>query len=174
MQLRLLYVLVSTFIPHVECRPPRHSSGRWRLRRCSFGGCHVRGGSQGSSPATLDENQTISTSGSSSLPEPHVTSGEPQHRYGRVSADEFRLTPAQVEAFHRDGCVTIPNVLAESEVAELENTFDRFMKGEIAVPGKDFCDMSKPSGSPRRSGPLLIACFRPRTTRLCWGTSMSG
>jgi hypothetical protein len=52
---------------------------------------------------------------------------ESQRRYGRVSEDEF---------IHRDGCVTIENVLSDEEVDELAAVFDRFVSGEIKVPGK--------------------------------------
>ena len=69
--------------------------------------------------------------------------------YGRISADEYRLTPEQIEIFRREGCVTIENVLTEPEVAALERVFDGFLSGDIAPPpGKDFCDMSKPFGVP--------------------------
>lgn len=61
---------------------------------------------------------------------------ESQRRYGRVSEDEFILTPEQIKAFHRDGCVTIENVLSDEEVDELAAVFDRFVSGEIKVPGK--------------------------------------
>lgn len=57
-------------------------------------------------------------------------------KYGRISPDEFVLTPEQIEAFHRDGCVTIEDVLSEAEVEELGAVFDRFVSGEIQVPGK--------------------------------------
>lgn len=64
--------------------------------------------------------------------------------YGRISEEEFILTPSQIETFHREGCVTVPNVLSEKEVQEIESVFERFVKREIPVPGKDFCDMSRP------------------------------
>jgi hypothetical protein len=70
-------------------------------------------------------------------------------KYGRISDDEFILTPEQIETFHKEGCVTIPDVLTEEEVAELELVFDRFMSDEIPVPAKDHCDMSKPFGIPK-------------------------
>jgi hypothetical protein len=57
-------------------------------------------------------------------------------KYGRISPDEFVLTPEQIEAFHRDGCVTIEDVLSEEEVEELGAVFDRFVSGEIQVSGK--------------------------------------
>jgi len=82
------------------------------------------------------------------------------NRYGRISDDEFRLTPEQIETFHREGCVTIPNVLSEAEIAEIEAVFDRFLSGEIPVPAKDFCDMSKPFGIPSEQW-SIVNCMLP-------------
>jgi hypothetical protein len=56
---------------------------------------------------------------------------------GRVSNDRFILTPEQIECFHRNGCVTIPDVLREDEVDQLSDVFERFVSREIPVPGKD-------------------------------------
>ncbi|KAL3914988.1 MAG: hypothetical protein SGARI_008292, partial [Bacillariaceae sp.] len=83
-----------------------------------------------------------------------------QHRYGRISDDKYILTPEQIAAFHRDGCVTIQDVLTDQEVEELVTVFDRFVSGDIAVPGKDFCDMSKPFGTPYEEW-SLVNCMLP-------------
>lgn len=81
--------------------------------------------------------------------------------YGRISADEYRLTPEQIETFRREGCVTIENVLTEPEVAALERVFDGFLSGDIAPPpGKDFCDMSKPFGVPPQEW-SIVNCMLP-------------
>lgn len=85
---------------------------------------------------------------------------EDQVQYGRISDDFYRLTPEQIETFHRDGCVTLPNVIKEDEVVYLQDVFDRFVAGEIAVPGKDFCDMSKPFGIPYEQW-SLVNCMLP-------------
>lgn len=82
--------------------------------------------------------------------------------YGRISDNEFMLTPEQIQMFHSQGCVTIDNVLTEEEVQELELIFDRFMAGEIPVPAKDFCDMSKPFGIPRDEW-SIVNCMLPTT-----------
>lgn len=81
-------------------------------------------------------------------------------KYGRISDDEFILTPKQIETFHKEGCVTIPDVLTEEEVAELELVFDRFMSDEIPVPAKDHCDMSKPLGIPKSEW-SIVNCMLP-------------
>ena len=68
--------------------------------------------------------------------------------HGRTSPDTYTLTPEQISTFHKDGCVTLPNVLTEEEVSSIELIFDQFLSRTIHVPGKDFCDMSKPFGIP--------------------------
>lgn len=80
--------------------------------------------------------------------------------YGRVSDDEFILTPDQIDAFRCEGCITIPDVLTDGEVESLRDVFDRFVSGEIKVPGKDFCDMSKPFGIPYEEW-SLVNCMLP-------------
>ena len=44
--------------------------------------------------------------------------------------------------FAADGFVHLTGLLTEQEVAELEVTYDRFLRREIDVPGKDYCDMA--------------------------------
>lgn len=82
--------------------------------------------------------------------------------HGRVSQESYVLTPEQIETFHRDGCVTLPDVLTEEEVAEIEVVFDRFLNRDIHVPGKDFCDMSKPFGIPFEEW-SIVNCMLPTT-----------
>jgi hypothetical protein len=54
----------------------------------------------------------------------------------------YVVTSEEKARFERDGWVHLPGVLTESEVAALEVDYERFLRREIAVPGKDFCDMS--------------------------------
>lgn len=81
-------------------------------------------------------------------------------KYGRISDDEFILTSDQIACFKSEGCVTIPDVLTESEVCNLEAVFEKFMSRDIHVPGKDFCDMSKPFGVPMKDW-SIINCMLP-------------
>ena len=80
--------------------------------------------------------------------------------YGRISDDKFILTPDQIACFKNEGCVTIPDVLTESEIRNLETIFEKFMSREIHVPGKDFCDMSKPFGVPMKDW-SIVNCMLP-------------
>jgi len=54
----------------------------------------------------------------------------------------YRVTPEEVERFGRDGYVHLEGVLSKDEIAGIEETYSSFMRGEIDVPGGDFCDMS--------------------------------
>lgn len=60
--------------------------------------------------------------------------------------DQYRLTSEQVEAYGRDGYLVLPEVLSEAELGPLETVFERFIRGEVAGMGRDFCDMSGPYG----------------------------
>jgi len=80
--------------------------------------------------------------------------------YGRISNNEYILTPQQIKDFHTNGCCTIPNVLTEAEVCVIEQTFDLFLNRQIHVPDKDFCDMSKPFDTPFEQW-SIINCMLP-------------
>jgi phytanoyl-CoA hydroxylase len=60
---------------------------------------------------------------------------------GERVGDRYALTADEREAFHRDGYVHLRGVLHPHEVDELEVVYDRFMRGEIDVAGKDLNDM---------------------------------
>lgn len=64
------------------------------------------------------------------------------HPDQRRRGDEYRLTETDIQRFRDEGWVHLRDVLDESEVAQLEVDYERFLRGEIPVPGKDFCDMS--------------------------------
>jgi phytanoyl-CoA hydroxylase len=54
----------------------------------------------------------------------------------------YVVTAADREGFHRDGYVHLAGLLTEDEVAALAVVYDRFLRREIEVPGKDYCDMA--------------------------------
>ena len=60
----------------------------------------------------------------------------------RARGDHFPLTPNEVEAFHRDGWVTLPGFLTEPELAPLERDYMRLLRREVPVAGRDYCDMT--------------------------------
>eukprot|EP00551_Chaetoceros_affinis_P008478 CAMPEP_0203675496 /NCGR_PEP_ID=MMETSP0090-20130426/20791_1 /ASSEMBLY_ACC=CAM_ASM_001088 /TAXON_ID=426623 /ORGANISM="Chaetoceros affinis, Strain CCMP159" /LENGTH=307 /DNA_ID=CAMNT_0050541711 /DNA_START=59 /DNA_END=982 /DNA_ORIENTATION=- len=81
-------------------------------------------------------------------------------KFGRISESEYILTPEQIKDFHSSGCCTLHNVLSPEEVDTIEETFDRFLNREIHVPGKDFCDMSKPFDTPFEQW-SIVNCMLP-------------
>lgn len=60
----------------------------------------------------------------------------------RLRDDEYHVTDAEKAHFAEHGYVHLRGVLTEAEVAQLEVDYDRFLRREIEVPGKDFCDMA--------------------------------
>ncbi len=62
---------------------------------------------------------------------------------GRLSAGgRYEIDDADRAAFAEAGFVHLPGVLTDDEVAGLEVVYDRFLRREIDVPGKDYCDMA--------------------------------
>lgn len=54
----------------------------------------------------------------------------------------YPITAAHREAFARDGWITLPGFLAEAELAPLEALYERLLRREIPVQGRDYCDMT--------------------------------
>ena len=50
--------------------------------------------------------------------------------------DDYLVSDAEKEAFRRDGYVHLRGVLSEDELAGIEAVYDRFLRGEIAVPAR--------------------------------------
>jgi ectoine hydroxylase-related dioxygenase (phytanoyl-CoA dioxygenase family) len=69
--------------------------------------------------------------------------------------DRYWLSGEQVATFRSDGYVHLKGLLSEAEVEALAPTFDRFLRGEIEVAGKDFCDMSGDYSRSRESYSIL-------------------
>ncbi len=62
---------------------------------------------------------------------------------GRLERDgTYHVDDEDRRRFGEDGYVHLSGVLTDTEVAELEVDYDRFLRREIEVPGKDFCDMA--------------------------------
>ncbi len=56
--------------------------------------------------------------------------------------EDYRVLPAQQEAFDAQGWVRLPGLLSEPELAPLREVFERFRSGVVPVTGRDFCDMA--------------------------------
>lgn len=54
----------------------------------------------------------------------------------------YRVSDDEKQRFLDDGYVHLRGVLSTEEVAELATVYDRFLRREIAVAGKDYCDMA--------------------------------
>ena len=59
------------------------------------------------------------------------------HREGAT----YVVSARERETFDRTGYVHLPGVLNDDELAAIDVVYDTFMRGEIAVPGKDIYDM---------------------------------
>lgn len=66
----------------------------------------------------------------------------------RRSATGYRVSADERAAFERDGWVVLRGLLAPDELAELERSYMQFLRREIRVPGRDFCDMTAAWGRP--------------------------
>ncbi len=60
----------------------------------------------------------------------------------RPLADTFALTADEIAAFHRDGWVTLRGFLDDAELRPLTDLYMRFLRREIPVRGRDYCDMT--------------------------------
>lgn len=62
---------------------------------------------------------------------------------GTLSSDgTYVINDEDRRRFEADGFVHLAGVLTEQEVVEIEVVYDRFLRREIDVPGKDYCDMA--------------------------------
>lgn len=60
----------------------------------------------------------------------------------RRDGDRYEVTDEDRRRFAADGYVHLPGVLSAGELDAIAATYDRFLRRDIAVPGKDYCDMS--------------------------------
>jgi phytanoyl-CoA hydroxylase len=60
---------------------------------------------------------------------------------GLRSGDRYEVTDDERARFQRDGYVHLPGVLTDDELSDLDPVYDAFMRGEIAVEGRDLSDM---------------------------------
>lgn len=60
----------------------------------------------------------------------------------RRDGDRYRVSAEEQAAFARDGWVHLRGVLSAAELGAIEADYARFLRREIAVAGRDFCDMS--------------------------------
>ena len=73
----------------------------------------------------------------------------------RPEGDRYEISPAERDAFHRDGWVTLEGVLSEAELQPLEEVYMRLLRREIPVSGRDYCDMTGDYDKPIEQYALL-------------------
>jgi phytanoyl-CoA hydroxylase len=85
-----------------------------------------------------------------------------------VTADRYEVTAADVEAFRRDGYVHLRQVMSPTEMDEIEAVYDRFLRGEIVVDGKDFNDMTTGEHGGDPSTYAIVNVMLPRRYYPSW------
>jgi ectoine hydroxylase-related dioxygenase (phytanoyl-CoA dioxygenase family) len=80
----------------------------------------------------------------------------------RRRGDRYVVTDEDRAAFERDGYVHLPGVLSEDEVAAIEEVYDRFLRREIDVPGKDLNDMTSGEHGTDPSQYAIVNVMVPR------------
>jgi phytanoyl-CoA hydroxylase len=80
----------------------------------------------------------------------------------------YVVTDADREAFRRDGYVHLPGVMSAEEMDEIEAVYDRFLRREISVAGKDFNDMTTGEHGTDPSGYAVVNVMLPRKYHPEW------
>jgi len=59
-----------------------------------------------------------------------------------AAPESYPLTQEQVDGFHRDGWVVLPDFVDEASLRALERDYMRLLRREVPVRGRDYCDMA--------------------------------
>ena len=86
----------------------------------------------------------------------------------RRQGDRYVVDASDVESFRRDGYVHLRGVMSDEEMADIEAVYDRFLRGEIAVEGKDFNDMTTGEHGTDPSGYAVVNVMLPRRYHPEW------
>jgi phytanoyl-CoA hydroxylase len=86
----------------------------------------------------------------------------PQDAAHRRQGDRYVLSPEDIESFRRDGYVHLTGVMSAEEMVAIEEVYERFLRGEIAVTGKDFNDMTTGEHGTDPSGYAVVNVMLPR------------
>ena len=82
--------------------------------------------------------------------------------------DRFIIGQDDIEAFRRDGYVHLRGVMSDEEMADIEVVYDRFLRGEISVEGKDFNDMTTGEYGTDPQGYAVVNVMLPRRYHPQW------
>ena len=79
------------------------------------------------------------------------------------------IPQSTLDFYHENGYCVIDEFLTASEVEEIEDTYDKFMRGEMNIPGNDFCDMATSDGN-RKSldDMIMVNAMLPRVYYPQW------
>ena len=86
----------------------------------------------------------------------------------RRRGDQYIVSADELEAFRRDGYVHLRGVMSPQEMDSIEWVYDRFLRGEIAVEGKDFNDMTTGQHGTDPSGYAVVNVMLPRRYHPEW------
>lgn len=86
----------------------------------------------------------------------------------RRQGGTYVVTDADREAFRRDGYVHLRGVMSADEMAQIEAVYDRFLRREIDVVGKDFNDMTTGEHGTDPSGYAIVNVMLPRKYYPAW------
>ena len=78
------------------------------------------------------------------------------------------VSDAERARFQRDGYVHLEGVMSPDELAEISEVYDRFLRREIAVAGKDFNDMTTGEHGSDPSGYAIVNVMLPRRYHPDW------
>ena len=90
----------------------------------------------------------------------------------RRQGDRYVVSAEDIEAFHRDGYVHLPGVMSPDEMADIEDVYERFLRGEIAVEGKDFNDMTTGEHGTDPKGYAVVNVMLPRRYHPEWQNNL--
>ncbi len=93
-----------------------------------------------------------------------MSDAAPQRRNGSC----YLVTEEEKQRFRTDGYVHLRGVMSAEEMDEIEEVYDRFLRREIVVPGKDFNDMTTGEHDSDPSGYSIINVMLPRKYHPEW------
>ena len=86
----------------------------------------------------------------------------------RRQGSRYVVTDADRETFRRDGYVHLRGVMSPEEMDAIEEVYDRFLRREISVVGKDFNDMTTGEHGTDPSGYAIVNVMLPRKYHPEW------
>jgi len=86
----------------------------------------------------------------------------------RRNGDTYSVSDDEVAAFRRDGYVHLRAVMSDGEMDAIEAVYDRFLRGEIEVTGKDLNDMTTGEHGTDPSGYAVVNVMLPRRYHPAW------